>query len=167
MEAQEQAVDLVVVGEDGARAKGLLPKHLSDYHSYGKKVFAPIDGTVAKIRDVEDDLPIGSVEERRPLGNFVLLHSRDKTLVLAHLKRGSVTVREGDRVALGDAIGCIGNSGNTSEPHLHIHAIDGCVREEDCVMWRGKPIPLIFHSRYLRKGDLVKPAHRRTQGNRI
>ena len=42
-------------------------------------------------------------------------------LIIAHLKPDSVTVRSGDRVNEGQVIGACGNSGNTSEPHVHIH----------------------------------------------
>ena len=44
---------------------------------------------------------------------------------LAHMQRGSALVKKGDRVARGQPLGKVGNSGNTSEPHLHIHAVRG------------------------------------------
>jgi murein DD-endopeptidase MepM/ murein hydrolase activator NlpD len=45
-------------------------------------------------------------------------------VLLAHLQHGSVAVATGDPVTVGDPIGRVGNSGNTTEPHLHIHAFD-------------------------------------------
>ncbi|MFC9854319.1 murein hydrolase activator EnvC family protein [Streptomyces prasinus] len=60
------------------------------------------------------------------LGNHVILDLGGGTHALyAHLKRGSVTVREGDRVRVGDVIGACGNSGNSTEPHLHFQLMDG------------------------------------------
>lgn len=155
VEAQKQALDLVVIDKGGVRARGLIPKELTCYYSYGEKVVAPLDAVVARTEDGQDDLPIGEMDEKNPAGNFVFLHASNKTLVLAHLMKGSLSVREGDRVISGDAIGRIGNSGNTSEPHLHIHAVKGCVLDESEALFHGKPIPLFFNSRYLRKGDII------------
>ena len=155
VEAQSHALDLVVVDKNGARARGLAPRRLSDYHSFGSRVVAPIDGLVVKVRDAQEDLPIGTMDDGNPLGNFVLLHAKNRTLVLAHLMNGSISVQESSRVATGDAIGCVGNSGNTSEPHLHIHAVEGYLVAENAVISEARPTPLIVDSRYLRKGDIV------------
>lgn len=46
-------------------------------------------------------------------------------MLLAHMKKGSLVVKEDIPVKTGDLIGQVGNSGNTSEPHLHIHARQG------------------------------------------
>ena len=154
VEAQRHALDLVLIDDGGARATGLQPRNLSDYHSFGSEVVAPVDGTIARIRNSEDDQAIGAVDTEKPLGNFVLIHSEGKTLVLAHLMKGSISVQEGDRVCVGDFVARVGNSGRTSEPHLHIHAIGGYEVEEAEVIWGGKPIALLFDSRYLRKGDV-------------
>ncbi len=155
VEAQKQALDLIVVDKSGVRARGLIPKELTRYYSYGEKVVAPVDAVIARTEDGQDDMPIGEMDEKNPAGNFVFLHVSGKTLVLAHLMKGSISVREGDRVVSGDAIGRIGNSGNTSEPHLHIHAVEGCVLDESVALFHAKPIPLFFDSRYLRKGDFL------------
>lgn len=59
------------------------------------------------------------------LGNHVLVRHDDGTVaVYAHLRRGSVAVRPGERVAAGDVLGEVGNTGNSSEPHLHVHLMD-------------------------------------------
>src|SRR5690606_30900013 len=59
------------------------------------------------------------------VGNAVVLDIGDGVYaVLAHLRRGSVRVRKGDRVRAGDVLGEVGNSGNSSEPHLHFHLMD-------------------------------------------
>ncbi len=55
-------------------------------------------------------------------GNHVILEIGDGVYAFyAHLGRGSVSVAEGDRVTAGQQIGTLGNSGNTSAPHLHLH----------------------------------------------
>ena len=62
----------------------------------------------------------------RILGNHVVLDLGDGVhAVLAHLRRGSVRVRPGDRVAAaGQPLAACGNSGNSSEPHLHFQLMD-------------------------------------------
>ncbi|MGB3306700.1 MAG: M23 family metallopeptidase [Thermomicrobiales bacterium] len=60
-----------------------------------------------------------------PAGNHVVLQTADGEFVfLAHMQKGSVRVSEGDTVRSGDLLGLVGNSGNTSKPHLHIHVQD-------------------------------------------
>ena len=60
-----------------------------------------------------------------PAGNHVVVQTAEHEFVyLAHFEQGSILVKEGDRVAVGDPLGHGGNSGNSSEPHLHIHVQD-------------------------------------------
>tara|TARA_R110000787_G_scaffold62773_1_gene141763 strand:- start:1701 stop:2618 length:918 start_codon:yes stop_codon:yes gene_type:complete len=98
---------------------------LEDYGCYGQPVFAPVSGTVAVAHDGEPDQVPGklSVGIRQILGNHVMIQPQPghDYLVIAHLKPGSVSVAAGDSVTEGDVVGACGNSGNTSEPHLHIH----------------------------------------------
>jgi murein DD-endopeptidase MepM/ murein hydrolase activator NlpD len=58
-------------------------------------------------------------------GNYVMLEVAPRRfLLLAHLQAGSVVLRVGDQVRRGAVVGRCGNSGNTSEPHLHVHLQD-------------------------------------------
>ncbi|MBL8063699.1 MAG: M23 family metallopeptidase [Anaerolineales bacterium] len=99
--------------------------NLEDYGCYGVPVFAPIDGTVISAHDGEpDEVPgVASNNTIAPTGNHVMIHIEETGtyLVIAHLKNGSVTVKTGDVITEGQQIGECGNSGNTSEPHIHIH----------------------------------------------
>lgn len=62
----------------------------------------------------------------RPLtGNFVFVQGEPGVAVYAHLRRGTVRVRRGERVSVGEVLGHVGNSGNTTMPHLHFHLMDG------------------------------------------
>jgi hypothetical protein len=80
-------------------------------------------------------------------GNQVVLEvAPNQFLFLCHLQPGSITVKKGDRVTKGQVVGRVGNSGNTSEPHLHIHLQHG----SDPDFAEG--IPLYFHD--YRVGDL-------------
>lgn len=100
-------------------------ENLEDYSCYGVPVVAPIDGIVVSAHDGEpDETPsVVSNNFEAPTGNHVMMRIEETGtyLVIAHLKNGSVAVETGDIVAEGQVIGECGNSGNTSEPHIHIH----------------------------------------------
>jgi murein DD-endopeptidase MepM/ murein hydrolase activator NlpD len=65
-------------------------------------------------------------QDYRPLaGNYVFVEGSEGVAVFAHLRNGSVRVRAGDTVAEGAQLGNVGNSGNTTMPHLHFHVMDG------------------------------------------
>lgn len=99
--------------------------NLEDYSCYGVPVVAPISGTVVSAHDGEPEEIPGVVPNNfeAPTGNhvFILIEETQTYLVIAHLKNGSVKVKTGDIVEEGQIIGECGNSGNSSEPHIHIH----------------------------------------------
>lgn len=97
---------------------------LEDYGCYGVPVVAPASGLVTMAHDGEPDEIPGVVSNNftAPTGNHVVIQLETETyLVIAHLKQGSVVVKTGETVEEGQTIGKCGNSGNTSEPHIHIH----------------------------------------------
>jgi hypothetical protein len=97
---------------------------LEDYGCYGVPVVAPVSGYVVSAHDGEPDAIPGLLSNNfeAPTGNHVMIRMETGTyLVIAHLKNGSLTVKTGETVAEGQVIGQCGNSGNTSEPHIHIH----------------------------------------------
>jgi hypothetical protein len=99
-------------------------QRLEDYGCYGVPVVAPASGLVTDAHDGEPDAIPGAISNNTtaPKGNYVVIQLETKTyLVIAHLKPGSVSVAAGDYVEEGQTIGLCGNSGNTSEPHIHIH----------------------------------------------
>ncbi len=112
----------------------------------GAPVLAPCSGTIAA---AADDMPDeGSLTMRgvQVFGNYVAVESESGALVmLAHLQSGSVCVQRGQRVSVGDIVGRAGNSGRSSEPHLHIHA------ERN-----GDAVPLRFDGRWLVRNSLVR-----------
>ena len=95
---------------------------LSDYGIYNKEVLSPVNGTVVAAYDKEYDIAPNTEENLTKEGNYVYLKIEETGtfLLLNHLKKDSVTVRVGDHVKVGQTIGRVGNSGSTSEPHLHI-----------------------------------------------
>jgi murein DD-endopeptidase MepM/ murein hydrolase activator NlpD len=118
---QRFAFDFIGVGEDGKTHKG-EGKTNEDYYAFSREVFAPADGVVTDvINGVRDNVP-GSMNPYSAVGNAVIIQHRDnEASVLAHFKLDSIKVKVGDKVAKGQVIGLCGNSGNSSEPHIHYH----------------------------------------------
>ncbi len=118
---QKFAFDFLVADSNGNTHKGEGNAN-EDYYAFGKEVLAPADGIVTDvINGVRDNKP-GSMNSYSALGNAVFIEHCDLEIsVLAHLKLGSVAVKVGDKVKTGQLIGLCGNSGNSSEPHIHYH----------------------------------------------
>lgn len=148
---QSLAVDIVGLGRWGGSARsGIQPSDPKAYAIYRKQVVAPCAGTVAAAHDGEADQPVPFVPTRPDAGNFVLLRCASADILLAHLAPGSVTVAAGDRMATGDPIGKVGNSGSTNEPHLHLHAQrQGNAKHP----FSGEPVPIRIGGRWMARSD--------------
>lgn len=132
---QQFAFDLLKVGPTPSSAIGSVErgrptysshkgdgKKNEDYYAYGQEILAPADGTVTEVIDgVRDNAP-GSMNPYSALGNAVIIqYAEHEVSIMAHLKPGSIRVKPGDKVKRGQVVGLCGNSGNSSEPHLHFH----------------------------------------------
>jgi murein DD-endopeptidase MepM/ murein hydrolase activator NlpD len=119
--AQKNAFDFVIKDNDGRTYKtgGTVNE---DYYAFGKKIVAPCDGKIVlSVDGIKDNIP-GRVNPYFITGNTVIMKTgNDEYIVFAHLKQHSVTIREGQDVRQGDIIGYCGNSGNSTEAHLHFH----------------------------------------------
>lgn len=99
---------------------------LTDYEVFGKEVIAPADGTVIQIINGSIDIQPGEVDRSVGVGNAVITdYENGEYSLLCHLKHDSIKVIVGDRVKQGQVIGLCGNTGNTSQPHIHFHLQDG------------------------------------------
>jgi hypothetical protein len=118
---QRNAVDIMQVGEGGIHRPGRTD--LASYYIYDQPVLAPADGTVTYVLDGRPDQQTGSVDERYPSGNQLVIDiGGGRHLMMGHLREGSIKVNVGERVREGQQIARVGNSGNTSAPHIHIQA---------------------------------------------
>lgn len=96
---------------------------LRDYYCYAKPVIAAAAGYVANVVNSIPDNPIGTMNTRDNWGNYVsIYHSYGFYTLYAHLKEGSIKLKEGDWVKQGEKIGLVGSSGRSPIPHLHFHA---------------------------------------------
>lgn len=151
---QMWALDLVALFPAGNRARGLFPEDLEAYVIFGEPVYAPFDGKVVAVENGLPDLTPPESDRENKAGNYVLLRRDDGVVVLlAHLRQESVVVERGQVVEEGALLGEVGNSGNTSEPHLHVNAQRG-VGEETVL--DAEPVPATFGGRWLVRNDLVK-----------
>lgn len=120
-EAQKNAFDMVITNEKGISFKtdGKLNE---DYYAFGKDLMAPCDGEVVLVVDgVKDNLP-GTLNPVYVPGNTVIIKTQNNEyLFFAHFKQHSIVVKQGQMVKQGQLLGLCGNSGNSSEPHLHFH----------------------------------------------
>jgi murein DD-endopeptidase MepM/ murein hydrolase activator NlpD len=136
---QRWAYDLLVT-KSGISFQGDGTR-LDDYYVYGRAVFAAAAGVVVEVRDSEPDAEVGHWQLRRASGNHVIVRvAPNEFLFIAHLQRGSIAVAPGERVRAGQPIGRVGNSGNTSEPHLHLHL------QDTPTPYLGEGIPLYFRN---------------------
>jgi hypothetical protein len=155
------AIDLVGVDERGRsapRSLGALvatePPEL--FTGFGRHLLAPIAGEVVAVHDGERDhearrspftlLPyaLGQASRVRQgvpaiAGNHVIIARADGVCVaLVHVRMGSIRVRPGERVAVGSPLAECGNSGNSTEPHVHLQATD------HAEMASARGLPLVF-----------------------
>ncbi|WP_440117534.1 M23 family metallopeptidase [Paenibacillus sp. QZ-Y1] len=123
-ETQRYALD-IIRSKEGFSYKGDTKVNAS-YHAFGEPLYAAADGTVVDIKnDIPDNIP-GVMNPEEPAGNNVVIdHGQGEYSITAHIKKGSVTVKKGDKLKQGDLIGELGNSGNSSEAHLHFQVSDG------------------------------------------
>lgn len=168
--ATSYAIDFVPVGSDGRSAPVTLatlvqPEPAGRFPGFGREILAPAAGVVVGVHDAEPDhaarrgiasIGYALTQGRRVragwaalAGNYVLVEHGAVVVALCHLQRGSVQVRPGQQVQVGEPVARCGNSGNSTQPHLHLQAMDG----HDPL--RSAAVPVIFRGVVPRAGDIV------------
>ena len=119
--AQKNAFDILIKDEQGYTHKG-KGEFNEDYYAFGKELYAPCDGEVVLVVDgVKDNIP-GVLNPIYIPGNTVIIKTANGEFAFfAHFKQNSIVVKQGQKVSSGALLGLCGNSGNSSEPHLHFH----------------------------------------------
>ena len=122
---ESYAVDLIGIDAVGFRTRErhlfAMPRNPSAYLTYGARVHAPCSGVVDAAVSNRPDMPVPQRDRANLAGNFVLLRCNGNMVMLGHFRRNAVHVKAGDPIRVGQLLGAVGNSGNTDEPHLHIH----------------------------------------------
>jgi hypothetical protein len=138
--AQRYALDIVALNRGGARARGLHPRELDRYVIFDHPVHSPCDGRAQIVVDGLPDLVPPQSDRRNLAGNHVVIACKGVIVLLAHMRQGSIVIRQNDEIRTGQPLGRVGNTGNTSEPHLHMHA----VRAGSGDIMRGEGVPVLF-----------------------
>ena len=129
--AQRFAIDWVKLRDDGKTFQG-DEKDNKSYLAYGNEAYAVADGVVTETKDgIPENVP-GIDSRAVPItletvgGNHVILDIGGGHFAFyAHLQPGSLHVKLGEKVRRGQVVGLVGNSGNSTEPHLHFHIENG------------------------------------------
>jgi hypothetical protein len=154
------------------------------FYGWGSPVHAPLSGTVVRASDGWPDrtnislsetvkiwfhatflfrpkLTDDQVDIRPNVGNFVMLRNASGVVAfLAHLRSGSLRVKVGQNVSVGEFVAEVGNSGNSTAPHLHLNLFD---QVDDLL--KAKVIPFVFR-RYLRRNGAASSVEENTLPSR-
>jgi murein DD-endopeptidase MepM/ murein hydrolase activator NlpD len=163
MLGQRRAADIMIKGPDDLSHKGTGRRN-EDYFVYGKQILAAAPGTVVTAIDGVPDNEPGSMNPSCAVGNCLIIdQGSSEYAVYAHLKPESLRVHRGDKVRKGQVLALCGNSGNSSEPHLHFHLQDKASLQD------GAGITPYFTNVKCRRGDatLTDAEYTFLQGDRI
>jgi hypothetical protein len=118
------ATDLWML-KNGSSCTGDCTKN-EQYFCWGKPVVAPADGTIVFVENGRPDNRPNAPDPKNLFGNYVVIdHGNSEYSLLAHLKHGSVVVKPDEKVTVGEIIAVAGDSGMSTEPHLHYQLMDG------------------------------------------
>ncbi|MCW2955902.1 MAG: peptidase family protein [Thermoleophilia bacterium] len=145
IQEQSYAVDLVAFTPQTDPTK-YRSTHTGDgtrveqYVAWNRPVQSMAQGRVVEAVDGIDDMVPGTKDEANILGNHVIVAHPDGTHGLyAHLRKGSVGVGVGDAVTATTLLGRVGNSGHSTEPHLHLQ-----LQDTPTYQWGTESLPMQF-----------------------
>ena len=169
--ATSHAIDFVPVDEEGRTAPFTVGSLLRSepperFPGFGRAIRAPVDGVVVGVNQTAPDhrsyrgfpsLGYALTQSRRAAagwvalaGNHVMIETREGVVVaVCHLQQRSVEVRPGRNVRVGEMLGRCGNSGNSTEPHVHLQAVD----RPDVL--HARAVPITFGGHLPRNGEIV------------
>jgi len=151
------AMDIVKLNSWGGRASTVFSRRLSAYTIFNDTIYSPCNARVVHAYSNNPDNIPPNMARGPKNTNQVLLETDSCYIFLAHLKMNSVVVEDGQWVHEGDALGTVGNSGFSSEPHLHIqvHA-----KPPGGKPWyTGEPLYILFNGRGYLQNEMIKDKH--------
>jgi hypothetical protein len=165
------AIDFVPVDDAGRTApmtfgSFLRPEPAERFPGFGRPILAPVRGVVVDVHRTAPDHPsfrgvpsvVYALTQRRRVaagwgqlaGNHVMIEMPEGPVVaVCHLQRGSVLVQLGHSVQVGEPLGRCGNSGNSTQPHVHLQAIDRLDVQH------ASAVPITFGGHLPRNGEIV------------
>ncbi|RFP87597.1 M23 family peptidase [Rhodobacteraceae bacterium 63075] len=143
---QSHGIDVIGIDAFGFRTSGISPADPTLYKIYEADVLAPCNGTVIAVTDGVPDNVVPDMNRDAMTGNSVVLECDGLAVVLAHFIPGSLSVTEGETVEIGQGIANVGNSGNSGEPHLHVHVQEIASRDQPI---SGEPLWFTIEGRFL------------------
>lgn len=149
---QKYALDIVRLNSFGNRARGIQSEEVQQYTIFGDKVFSPCNGTIRQRVDEHPDLNPPIRDGENLAGNYVVIECKGVEVLLAHLMQGSVLVEPNEVVEEGQPLAQVGNSGYSTQPHLHIHAERDSDADEEIL--DGEGVPIRFKGRFLVRNSL-------------
>ena len=127
---QRYAIDWIQLGDDGKTFTGDEHDNKS-YHAWDQEIHAAADGKIVEVKDgIPENVPnSGKLAVQMTYdtlaGNHIIEQlNEDHYAAYAHLRPGTIKVKVGDTVHAGDVLAHLGNTGNSSEPHLHFQVCD-------------------------------------------
>ncbi len=141
--SQRYAYDFVL-SDDGGKKINAKKETVNDYLTFNENVYSPNDGVIIRVKNnIKDNKHAGSgwidIWTTEIRGNFVIIeHDKNVYSLIAHLKEKSCLVKKGDVVKRGQIIAKCGNSGHSTQPHIHFQV-------QDKANWYfSKGLPIIF-----------------------
>jgi len=147
------ATDIAKISKFGFTVENLLTEKNGDYQIFGETLYSPCEAKVFKIvNEMDDNVPF-SQKFPYNVGNCVVLRKNNNYIVMGHLERNSITVKEGQSVKTGQILGVVGNSGLTPRPHLHMQVS----QSNNGLYWEGEGVAIVFNKTiYPYKNKVIK-----------
>jgi hypothetical protein len=127
---QRYAIDWIQLGDDGKAFTGDEHDNKS-YHAWDQEIHAVADGKIVEVKDgIPENVPdsgklaVQITNDTLPGNRIIQELSEGHYAAYAHLRPGTIKVKVGDTVHAGDVLAHLGNSGNSTEPHLHFQVCD-------------------------------------------
>ncbi|NIG57666.1 M23 family metallopeptidase [Chitinophaga sp. Cy-1792] len=151
------AMDIVKLNRFGGRADKVFSRNLPDYEIFGDTLYAPCNGRVVRAYSNNPDNIPPNMKRGPKNTNQVLLETDSCYIFMGHLRMNSVLVHDGDEVVTGQPLACIGNSGFSTEPHLHIQVHK---KQGDIPWYLGTPLYIHFNGKGYLLNDVIRnPGH--------